>query len=65
MSKELNIKCPLCDKVFNYYSSKHRPFCREKCKMIDLGHWFNEEYTLKGEPSQKALEEIIDKYEEE
>lgn len=65
MNKELKVKCPMCKSSFDYYSSEFRPFCREKCKMIDLGNWFNEAYTLEGEPSQKALEEIIDRYEEE
>ncbi len=46
MNKVLEIKCPHCQKKFNYYSSKFRPFCTERCKMIDMGHWWNESYTV-------------------
>jgi endogenous inhibitor of DNA gyrase (YacG/DUF329 family) len=46
MNKVLKVKCANCKKKFNYYDSEFRPFCCEKCKMIDLGHWLNEEYTV-------------------
>ena len=65
MTKVLEVKCPKCELKFNYYSSEYRPFCCEKCKMVDLGNWFNEQYTLKGETSQEALEEVMSLYEEE
>lgn len=46
MNKALKIKCPQCELQFLYYSSEFRPFCSEKCKMIDLGHWFQESYKV-------------------
>lgn len=46
MNKLLRVQCPQCDKLFNYYDSEFRPFCCEKCKMIDLGHWFEESYRV-------------------
>jgi hypothetical protein len=27
-------------------SNRFRPFCSERCKMIDLGKWANEEYRV-------------------
>lgn len=48
MSKELVVKCPTCEKKFVYKTSKSRPFCTERCRMIDLGHWFDESYTVEG-----------------
>jgi endogenous inhibitor of DNA gyrase (YacG/DUF329 family) len=33
-------------KKFNYYESEFRPFCCEKCRLIDLGQWLNESYTV-------------------
>ena len=45
-NKNLKIKCPKCKKVFKYYDSEFRPFCTEKCKMIDLGKWMSEEYSI-------------------
>ena len=46
MNKKIDVKCPNCEKKFNYYSSEFRPFCSERCKMIDLGHWFEENYAV-------------------
>lgn len=49
--KKLMVKCPSCEKKFEYYSSEYRPFCCEKCKMVDLGHWLNESYNIPGPPA--------------
>lgn len=46
MNKILTVKCPTCEKEFNYYSSEYRPFCSDKCRMVDLGHWFKESYKV-------------------
>ncbi|RPJ77587.1 MAG: DNA gyrase inhibitor YacG [Alphaproteobacteria bacterium] len=46
MNKLLKVKCPQCDTIFPYYESEFRPFCCERCKMIDLGHWFEESYKV-------------------
>ena len=63
MNKVLNVKCPTCDKEFNYYSSEYRPFCCEKCRMIDLGHWFKESYKVPekdSNPGENQEENHID-----
>ncbi len=57
MTKELKVKCPHCESEFNYYSSEFRPFCQEKCKMVDLGHWFDESYTVAGKNNTVYIEE--------
>lgn len=46
MNKLLKVKCPQCDTQFSYYESENRPFCSERCKMVDLGHWFEESYKV-------------------
>ncbi len=46
MSKTFQVKCPTCNKNFNYYDSKFRPFCNERCRMVDLGHWLDENYKV-------------------
>jgi endogenous inhibitor of DNA gyrase (YacG/DUF329 family) len=53
VNKLLQVNCPQCDKVFYYYQSEYRPFCCEKCKMIDLGHWFHETYRV---PSKEQIQ---------
>ncbi len=39
-------KCPECGKPG---VQKFRPFCSKRCADVDLGKWFNEEYTLPGD----------------
>lgn len=39
-------KCPECGKPT---IEKYRPFCSKRCADVDLGRWFNEEYTLPGD----------------
>lgn len=59
--KQLTVACPRCEKKFNYYSSEFRPFCSEKCRLIDLGQWLTESYTV---PVEKLTEEEIQTLEE-
>jgi endogenous inhibitor of DNA gyrase (YacG/DUF329 family) len=33
--------------------NRFRPFCSERCKMIDLGKWANEEYRVE-QPEQDS-----------
>ena len=43
------IKCSYCKKEMKYTDLKDIPtfpFCSKKCKLIDLGHWFNEDYKM-------------------
>ena len=47
MNDKLKVKCPTCETEFFYYQSEFRPFCKERCKMIDLGGWFQEKFTVK------------------
>lgn len=50
MNKVLNVKCPHCGTKFSYYESKFRPFCSERCRMVDLGHWLEESYRIPEKP---------------
>ncbi len=41
------VTCPQCGKEMEWdTSNRFRPFCSERCKLIDLGKWANEEYRL-------------------
>ncbi len=64
MNKVLNVKCPHCGTKFSYYESKFRPFCSERCKMVDLGHWLDESYRVP-EKSTIPEEEQCAEFEEE
>jgi endogenous inhibitor of DNA gyrase (YacG/DUF329 family) len=62
--KELQVTCPTCKKKFNYYKSEFRPFCSERCRLIDLGQWLAESYTVPveklTEEEAQTLEQLID-----
>ncbi len=35
----------------------HRPFCSERCKMVDLGRWLDGTYKITEPASPEGLEE--------
>ena len=38
--------CPTCAVTFEVDRTSCMPFCSERCRQIDLGRWFSEEYGL-------------------
>ena len=41
------VTCPHCGKTVEWTpSAKWRPFCSERCKLIDLGAWATERYRV-------------------
>lgn len=57
------VKCPTCGKQNEYTGNEFRPFCSERCKLLDFGAWADEEYSLPAETSSLS-DEDIDKIEE-
>ncbi|MFM2478051.1 DNA gyrase inhibitor YacG [Celerinatantimonas sp. MCCC 1A17872] len=50
MSKVTLVNCPICHKQCEYsQDNPWRPFCSERCKLIDLGEWANEEKAIPGQ----------------
>ncbi|MBA4501311.1 DNA gyrase inhibitor YacG [Marinobacterium marinum] len=46
------VKCPQCGEPALYTAeNKWRPFCSERCRLIDLGEWASEGYQIAAEPS--------------
>lgn len=43
----VEVSCPTCKKKI-YFSPENifRPFCSERCKLIDLGQWAEETYKV-------------------
>ncbi len=40
-------KCPRCEKTVDLaIKNDYRPFCSEKCKLIDSGSWANEDNKI-------------------
>ncbi len=45
------VSCPHCKKSAPWDTQNpFRPFCCERCKMIDLGKWANEEFRIEQVP---------------
>ncbi len=49
MKKSMKITCPVCKKKTRWEGNQFKPFCSERCKLIDLGKWASEEYRIAGE----------------
>jgi endogenous inhibitor of DNA gyrase (YacG/DUF329 family) len=41
-------KCPRCKSDTVWQGNPDRPFCSERCKLIDLGAWADEQHTIPG-----------------
>lgn len=51
MNKE-HIKCPICAKANTWRSeNKYKPFCSDRCKLIDLGEWASETRAIPSSPA--------------
>jgi endogenous inhibitor of DNA gyrase (YacG/DUF329 family) len=47
--------CPFCRQETAWEGNPWRPFCSERCQLIDLGTWAAEEYRIAG---QQLLTEL-------
>lgn len=47
MSLTKHILCPSCGKTDTWQKNNlYRPFCSERCRIIDLGEWASENYKI-------------------
>lgn len=65
MNKIFKVKCPQCNIEFSYYESEFRPFCTDRCQKVDLGHWFQESYTVPAKEQTMDAEKEVDVEEKE
>lgn len=52
----MKIKCPACKQKTEWQNNPYRPFCSERCKLIDLGEWASEKYKIEGRPDDNSSE---------
>ena len=53
------VKCPQCKKDSVYsLQNPSRPFCSERCKLLDLGEWASENYRIAKGTNISEEEEI-------
>lgn len=49
-TRALEVNCPTCMKRVPWtQESPWRPFCSQRCKLIDFGDWASERHSIPGE----------------
>jgi endogenous inhibitor of DNA gyrase (YacG/DUF329 family) len=48
-------RCPQCRSEAEWEGNPHRPFCSERCRLVDLQGWLGERYAIAGEPEETDL----------
>jgi endogenous inhibitor of DNA gyrase (YacG/DUF329 family) len=43
------VRCPTCHAETAWDNNPHRPFCSDRCQLIDLGAWAEEKYRIVGQ----------------
>jgi endogenous inhibitor of DNA gyrase (YacG/DUF329 family) len=52
----MKVKCPTCNNEVEWgEQAPNRPFCSERCKLIDLGQWAAEEHAIPGKSAEEEL----------
>jgi hypothetical protein len=46
------IRCPRCRRPVTWEGNPHRPFCSERCRLVDLGNWASDSYRIVGEDAE-------------
>ncbi|MGB0894112.1 MAG: DNA gyrase inhibitor YacG [Parashewanella sp.] len=47
----VSVKCPTCQTTVEWNTqAKYKPFCSERCKLIDLGDWASEKHAIPVKP---------------
>jgi endogenous inhibitor of DNA gyrase (YacG/DUF329 family) len=45
------VKCPTCKRPVEWSpDSTYRPFCSDRCRLVDLGAWFGEKHKIPDQP---------------
>ena len=60
------LSCPQCCKPVVWKDNPDRPFCSERCRLVDLGQWADEGYRIPGaelhpDEAEKIVSLRIDK----
>lgn len=56
----MRVKCPQCGRETEYEGNEYRPFCSERCKLLDFGAWADEDYALPSEPAAMTESEVAE-----
>jgi endogenous inhibitor of DNA gyrase (YacG/DUF329 family) len=48
------VTCPTCGRELEWAGAPFRPFCSERCRLIDLGAWFSEQRAIPDDSAPDA-----------
>jgi len=54
------VKCPICRVEVVWEDNPYRPFCSERCQLIDLGAWTEERYRIASRETESPLDDEDD-----
>ncbi|HET7213445.1 MAG TPA: DNA gyrase inhibitor YacG [Terriglobia bacterium] len=49
------MRCPICKKEVPLEGNPFRPFCSERCKLIDLDNWLEGRYRVPDSGSDRQV----------
>jgi len=52
------VKCPTCGREAEYNDNEYRPFCSERCKLLDFGAWADEQFAVPTEDAALSEEDL-------
>jgi len=56
--------CPICERRIDLPTQgtarlpRFFPFCSERCKLIDLGAWFDADYRIPAKPEEESVDSV-------
>lgn len=54
------VKCPICRKLTPWENNPYRPFCSDRCRLIDLSAWTQGRYGIPAEEMDINLDDEDD-----
>lgn len=56
----LEVNCPTCNVLVTWTPENlFRPFCSERCRLIDLGEWFSDERRISDDSESTSDNELV------
>ena len=54
----MKVRCPNCKNLVEYKDNPFRPFCSERCQLIDLGAWASGDHAIAADHSPESEEDV-------
>jgi endogenous inhibitor of DNA gyrase (YacG/DUF329 family) len=52
------MRCPVCRRETAWKGNPFRPFCSERCKLIDLDNWLSERYRIEAREDEESTGDL-------